>query len=77
MSTKSIEAWERERGLVIQGDVDPSQEVTAEEFEKLRVKQGHLGVNHEDREQFLKDNGYELSRENLVDASLSAVPKPE
>lgn len=30
-----------------------------------------VGVNYPDRVEFLETNGYELTRENLVDASLS------
>ena len=35
------------------------------------------GVMYDDRIKFLTENGYDLTRENLINPHLSAVPKPE
>jgi len=32
------------------------------------------GVDYEQRVKFLKDNGYKLTRANLIDPSLSVIP---
>lgn len=71
MSKKTIEELEIEKGYVILGDVDLKEKLTDEEFISLAETNGFHGVNFEDRIKFLKDNGYEVTRENLIDSSLS------
>lgn len=44
-----------------------------EAFELFKEGEG-IGVSFEDRIKFLEDNGYEVTRENLVDPSLSTKP---
>ena len=36
-----------------------------------------VGVNYEDRVEFLKANGYAVTRANLIDSSLSVKPPKE
>lgn len=72
---KSIEQWERERGLVLNGNGDPSMEVTNQQFTALLTRHGFVGVNHADRENWLRDNGYEINRANLINSQLSTRKK--
>ena len=67
---KPIEQWERERGIVINGDVEPTKAVDAETFDKLVAENGFSGVNHADREAYLRSKGHALTRENLVNSDL-------
>ena len=72
MAKKQIKTWEREKGLLLLGDVDTSEYVEEEDFAQLALA-GSVGVNFDDREKFLKDNGYEVNRDTLIDSSLSAT----
>lgn len=75
-TTKTIADWEKERSMVITDKVDVTKKVTEAEFEKLIVgKQNWVGIDHTFREQWLKDNGYEVTRENLIDLELRS-PEP-
>lgn len=58
---------------------NPKQKLTHDEFLKLLQDnpEAYHGVNHADRIEFLKANGYEVNRQTLVDINLSAKPKPE
>jgi hypothetical protein len=67
--TKSLTEWERIKGCLV-SDVSPNKKMTEEEFDRLP---GKSGVNFNDREKFLRDNGYEITRANLIDSSLSAI----
>ena len=49
---------------------DLKKSMTEEEFDAIETKHLH-GVNFEDREKFLKDNGYEVNRANMMDRDLS------
>lgn len=78
MSTKAIKTWEKERGIIIVADdIDLDKRVTEDEINELittKLNEGGgqiVGVNHEDRTQFLKENGYEVTRENLINGNLS------
>lgn len=48
--------------------------LTLEAFKKLvRDNPGEFhGVNYSDRVKFLQDNGYEITRDNMMDSRLSA-----
>lgn len=72
---KPVTQWEKEQLMVVNipdGDKLLDKEVTADEFKSLVDKHNFVGVNHEDRIQFLEDNGYEVNRKNMVDPELSA-----
>lgn len=69
-SKKTIEAWEKEKGVIISGEVELKSKLTEDEFNELALERG-IGVNFEDRTKFLKDNGYTVSRENMVNSELS------
>ena len=62
-------------GGAVQDIYDGSRKVTEEEFAKLLEEQGSTALNFEDREKWLQDNGYEVTRANMINASLSTVQK--
>lgn len=37
----------------------------------------YVGVTYEERIEFLKKNGYEITRENIINGELPAVDSPE
>ncbi len=71
--TKKVIDWEREKGVMIidLGDLKQDSQITEEDFMKHFTKYNTHGVSFDDRIQFLKDNGYELTRANMMDSSLS------
>lgn len=70
-ATKTVSEWEQENGVIFTDDnVDLKSKVTADEFEKLRQQHVWAAVNVEARTKWLKDNGYDVTRENLVNVDL-------
>lgn len=72
--TKPVAAWEREANTFVTDEtVDLEEKITWDEFVKLYMvdRSRSLGVNFEFREKWLKDNGYEVNRKNMIDTSLS------
>lgn len=57
---------------------NPNDKMTQEDFMRLSVDnpEDFVGVSYDDRVKFLEDNGYKVTRENLL-ADLSAKPKEE
>jgi hypothetical protein len=78
MANKSLKTLEKERGVLFTGDVDLSKRYSEEEMDELLASDPtkYVGVDHEDRTKFLKDNGYDVTRENMVNSDLSARQKP-
>ena len=79
MSKLTFEQWEEKIGI-ISDHFDPKtkdNKLTEDEFRELAMptNDSFRGVMHEDRIKFLKDNGYELTRENMCNPDLSAKPK--
>jgi hypothetical protein len=66
--TKTIGDWEKQKGFLVP-DASVLKKVTEDEFDLLP---GKVGVNFEQRTEFLTSNGYPVTRENLIDANLSA-----
>jgi hypothetical protein len=66
-------------GFVVRNPKDMPKIKDEAEFIAYAKQNLHLftGVMYDDRIKFLKDNDYELTRENLIDPELSAKPKPE
>lgn len=77
MADKKIEQYEREYNLVLSDVKDPSQKVSESEFKEMVSTLKFVGVDFEQREQFLKDNGYDVTRENLIDPTLSVKQKED
>lgn len=77
MSKEVITKLERETGFVA---IDPKDIPSTEdsgEFMQHALKGRFVGVNYEDRVKFLKANGYEVTRENLVNRELSVRQEEE
>lgn len=68
----TIQVFEKTQGLIIDGDVDIFKVVTAKEFEELKEKNGFIGVDFKARETWLKNNGYKITRANMVDGTLQS-----
>jgi len=73
--TKTIEEWEQESNLMVRnlGKRKLTDKVTKQEF-FADHPDNHLGVRIEDRKRFLEANGYQVTRENMMDSDLSAEP---
>ena len=69
-SAKTISDYERARHLVLHGDLNPGQEVTADQFEQLVQDYGFVAIDHERREAWLQEQGYEVTRDNMRDVTL-------
>lgn len=72
--SKTIDEFERERGLMFVGDIDTSKVVSEEEFNEMLATQTFNGCDHEFREQWLEENGYEITRENKLNPHLPSQP---
>lgn len=75
MSKKSLATWEKERGFIFAGNVDLDQQLTEDEFTDMLFngKTPAIGVDHKERAKFLKNNGYEVNRENMINSDLSTA----
>lgn len=67
-----LHEWEKARKLMILGEVNESSILTENQFQILMEDRGFIGVDQEGRTEFLKCNGYELTRENYMNSELSA-----
>lgn len=79
LEKKSYTQWEKELGVInIKASAEVLQsKLTKEQFIEAWGDEVPQGVNHKDRVKFLEDNGYEVNRQNMADASLSAKPQPK
>ena len=81
MIRKTFEEWERARGMYARDltKYKTSKDLSEEEF--IEITSANLadfaGVDTEHRLKFLKENGYEVNRANLIDPELSAKPREE
>lgn len=75
MATKTLEQLEKARGVLFTTNMDLTKRYTDEEFDALLATKtsSYVGVDHEDRTKFLKDNGYDVTRENMVNPDLSGI----
>lgn len=77
---KTFIDWEEKLGVMVR-DADEKtlkSKITEAEFRESWGAGIPSGVNHKQRIKFLKDNGYEVTRENMLDGQLSVVqPDPE
>jgi hypothetical protein len=76
---KTFADWERKKSVMFTDEsIDLDQEMTEAEFDKLYHKPtGWAGMDHEGREQFLRQNGYKVTRKNMLDHELSNKPEDE
>lgn len=78
MSKKALKTYEKERGLIFVGDaVDLDARYSEEEFLEFWSVNEYVGVDHESRTEWLKNNGYEVNRKNMIDHSLETVAPAE
>lgn len=70
---KTLSEWEVERQCVVIS-LDPKKKLTEAEFNAIPLED-RWGVDHTYRTKFLKDNGYAVTRENMINPELSTVPK--
>lgn len=56
---------------MVRTEVDGEKLLTEAEFDAVEHVD-KIGVSHTDRVKFLQDNGYDLTRSNMMDSSLSA-----
>lgn len=76
---KSVKDWEAHLGVIFIGDIDLKKKVTEDEALEL-IRGGastHVPVNHEGRKKWLEYNGYEVTRENMINGSLPTVKMPK
>lgn len=80
MNTKSVEQWEQEKKIALRGDEILQylgEQVTEDKFENLMAQYGFTGVDYFTRIDWLNNNGYDLTRANLIDVNLSSKPTIE
>jgi len=75
-TTKTMKQWENELNLVF-SDYDGKKKLTRQEVSNIQLGGGAIGVDIEARTKWLKENGYEVTRENLVDFTLRTVEKTD
>lgn len=79
MSKKTLREIELERGFLVP-DANAKKldsPIDEDEIKELVSTGKAVGVNHADRVKFLQDNGYAVTRKNMVDSSLSVSPPPD
>lgn len=70
METKIIEEWEREKGMfIIDPEIDLNQHLTEQEFTDIPMNR-KMGVDFKRRSEWLTNNGYDVTRGNLMDRNL-------
>lgn len=67
----TIEQLEIEKGFFLTFDHDPKNTMDPDEFIQYALENGAVGVNYNARVEFLQENGYEITRENLMNPDLS------
>ena len=74
---KTVAEWERTENVMIASDDEEklASVITRSEFIELLKTEEIVGVSFADREQWLGHNGYEVTRTNMRDASLSSRPQ--
>lgn len=76
MAKDIITPFEKQTGFVSK---DPKRAATFKTVEEMQEdiplnSNEYVGVNYDDRVKFLKANGYDVTRKNLIDGTLSAKP---
>lgn len=75
---RTVQQWEREQGIMFLGDdVKPKSKISGLQFREMAAENNHVAVDYPAREQFLKDNGYEVTRENLLNNDLEPQEQPK
>lgn len=69
-TSKKLSEWEKDKGLIVKPPVNDTT-MTEAEFDEISMDD-KVPVAYEDRVKFLEDNGYAVTRENMIDVQLSA-----
>lgn len=81
MADKTFKEHEIDRGMFALDSklYNTSKTMSREDFDKIVATNysSFRGVSYKDRVKFLEENGYEVTRENLIDPELSAKPREE
>lgn len=78
MADRTVQQWEREQGIMFLGDkIKPKSKISGLQFREMAAENNHVAVDYPAREQFLKDNGYEVTRENILNEDLEAKEAPK
>lgn len=75
-TTKTMKQWESELNIVF-NDYDGKKKLTRQEVSNIQLGGGAIGVDIEERTKWLKKNGHEVNRENLVDFTLQTVEETD
>lgn len=73
---KTMKDWEEDLQTMFV-DYDPKQKLTRQEVHNLRMAGKAIDVAIKDREEFLKANGYAVTRENMMDITLNTKPQED
>lgn len=79
MSEKNtVEKWEEIQGRVLLNldELSLKQKISVDDFNTISDERGYINVDHEFRKNWLEYNGYEINRENLINAELPTVKLP-
>jgi hypothetical protein len=70
--------WEQELSIMFVKDYVANKKLTRQQvydirdtYDKETMQPGVIGVTHEERKQWLTDNGYEVNRENMLNGDLT------
>jgi hemerythrin len=71
--SRKVSEWERLLGRLLNTDDEKllDKKVERKEFDALLVTQGDITVHFDKREEWLKENGYEVTRPNMRDTLLT------
>lgn len=72
---KTIGEHEIETGVFFLDDADSKKKLSKQDFHKLAEEKPFKLVTYKQRIEWLKENGYKLTRENLLNAHLESQPK--
>ena len=73
-----ITDYEKEKGIVFKEDLGVNSKTSKKKLEELAEDEtNYTVVDYEFRVKFLEDNGYEITRDNLSDATLGSRPNEE
>lgn len=74
---KTFDEFERECGLMLHKNLGAKTVMTREKFNAAREKYGFTGVNVNEREMWLVNNGHKVTRKNMLDVALISTPPQE
>lgn len=73
---RTMAEWEEELQTMFV-DFDPKQKISRQDAHDLRMQGKAVDVFIKDRKEFLEANGYEVTRENMMDITLNTKPQED